>query len=193
MYVRGYDDSNHDLLSYSDLYPDCPSSMTAAQCNELNHAPPSFADKPTGSPNITVHWNTTRVAPPAPHASAKPDVIAADITRFGQRNFIGVVVLAVLVFLGLVLWLAFGKWPKRKMAQLRERLAHRRERGYSITHAQSMEQVQVPELVRDQPAHAHLRSSTEYAKEFLDGVRGSEKVQRQPRAHLSHPGRMEIH
>ena len=95
MYVRGYDDSKHDLLSYSDLYPDCPSSMTAAQCEELNHAPPSLADNSAASPNTTAHWNTTRVAAPAPHASAKPDVIAADITRFGQRNFIGVVVLAL--------------------------------------------------------------------------------------------------
>lgn len=174
MYVRGYDDSKHDLLSYSDLYPDCPSSMTAAQCEELNHAPPSFEDKSAGSPNITAHWNATRVAPPAPHTSAKPDVIAADITHFGQRNFIGVVVLAVLVFLGLILWLTFGKWPKRKMAQLRERLAQRQERGYSITHAQSMEQVPVRELARDQPAHAHSRSSAEYTKEFLSGNKGSE-------------------
>lgn len=174
MYVRGYDDSKHDLLSYSDLYPDCPSSMTAAQCEELNHAPPSLADNSAASPNTTAHWNTTRVAAPAPHASMKPDVIAVDITRFGQRNFIGVVVLAVLVFLGLILWLTFGKWPKRKMAQLRERLAQRQERGYSITHAQSMEQVPVRELARDQPAHAHSRSSAEYTKEFLSGNKGSE-------------------
>lgn len=185
MYVRGHDDSGHDLLSYSDLYPDCTLSMSEAQCEELNHVPPALADsgKAATSQNTgtTTHWNTTRVAPPAPAlTSAKPDVIAADIMRFGQRNLIGVVVLAVLVFLGLVLWMTFGKWPKRKMAQLWERLARRRERGYSITHAQSMEQVQVSELVRGQ----HSRASTEYAKRFLD--KDSEKIQRLPKVHVPH-------
>lgn len=196
MYVRGHDDSGHDLLSYSDLYPDCTPSLSKAQCDQLNHAPPALAnsDKAATSQNssTSTHWTTTRVAPPAPAlASVKPDVIATDITRFGQRNFIGVVVLAVLVFLGLVLWMTFGQWPKRKVAQLRERFARRRERGYSITHAQSMEQV--PELVRDQPP-AHSKASTEYAKEFLDRVkRSEEKVQRLPRAHPPQAARVDIH
>ncbi|KAI1797827.1 hypothetical protein LXA43DRAFT_1088894 [Ganoderma leucocontextum] len=187
MYVRGYDDSKHDLLSYSDIYPDCTSPI--AECEQRSHAPPALADKAAASQNDT-HQNATRVTAPAAHASIQPDVVAADITHFGQRNFIGVVVLIVLVVLGLILWITFGKWPKRKMAQLRERLARRRGRGYSMTDAQSTEQVQV-ELVRDQRSHS--RSSAEYAKESLDRDRGSvEKVQRQPKAHPSPPARLDI-
>ncbi|EIW64725.1 uncharacterized protein TRAVEDRAFT_42141 [Trametes versicolor FP-101664 SS1] len=48
---------------------------------------------------------------------------ATAVQRIGQRNLIGIIVAAVLVFLGLVLWLSFGRWPRAGMRRIRARLA----------------------------------------------------------------------
>ncbi|EJF66646.1 hypothetical protein DICSQDRAFT_123258 [Dichomitus squalens LYAD-421 SS1] len=146
MYIReyeGYAESGHDLLSNSNLYPSC--QPPAAHCSDVNH-------QPARAQSVTALSSPPHPTPTlAGGRPATQEAFSDDITRFGRRNFIGFVVLGVLVFVGLVLWMTFGMWPRRALSRLRERLARkrgRRERGGStdkeggngsVTRAQELE------------------------------------------------------
>ena len=124
MYIReyqGYGDSDHDLLSNSNIYPECQ---------------PPDAHCPPQPSRVAAPQHASAIVPSPPHPAptsgggAKPAAAEAftdNITRFGQRNFIGLIVLGVLVFVGLVLWMTFGMWPKKALTRVRERLARRKE------------------------------------------------------------------
>ncbi|KAI0335332.1 hypothetical protein GY45DRAFT_1333752 [Cubamyces sp. BRFM 1775] len=95
-------------------YPECDPTLSAGPAlNNINAegSPVPPADSFNSSASATT------LTPAVPQAA-----LAASIQRLGRRNFIGIIVLAVFVFVGLVLWLSFGKWPRAGLQRMRERL-----------------------------------------------------------------------
>ncbi|KAJ8495829.1 hypothetical protein ONZ51_g1478 [Trametes cubensis] len=90
----------------------CP--LSYPECDPALSAGPALTNINAESFNP----NATAVTPAAVPQAA----LAASIQRLGRRNFVGIIVLAVFVFVGLVLWLSFGKWPRAGLRRVRERL-----------------------------------------------------------------------
>ncbi len=63
---------------------------------------------------------STTTLTPTPQAA-----LATSIQHFGKQNFVGLLVLGLLAFAGLVLWCTFGAWPGRMMRRLRARVANK--------------------------------------------------------------------
>ncbi|KAL1952004.1 hypothetical protein VTO73DRAFT_1153 [Trametes versicolor] len=108
--------------SATDQLAGCPHSYPL--CDPSLSAGPALAgeDDPAPSSPTTAAITTGSIAP----VSSQPQVAlvgATAVQRIGQRNLIGIIVAAVLVFLGLVLWLSFGRWPRAGMRRIRARLA----------------------------------------------------------------------
>ncbi|KAI0669954.1 hypothetical protein C8Q78DRAFT_1079865 [Trametes maxima] len=93
------------IRSETDDTPDCPT--TYLLCAPALSAGPALPNLPAQDAAQT----------PVPQSA-----LAASIQHLGKRNFVGIVVIAVLVFVGLVLWLSFGRWPRDRMRRMRERL-----------------------------------------------------------------------
>ncbi|KAI0639346.1 hypothetical protein C8Q77DRAFT_1204849 [Trametes polyzona] len=100
---------------------DSPASRSSTSISSLTL--PSSSSESIFLPSLT------GTAGPESTSTADPQLQAADaaaaaaggtdpIQRLGRRNFIGIVVLSVLVFAGLVLWLSFGRWPRAGFARL---------------------------------------------------------------------------
>ncbi|KAI0778129.1 hypothetical protein BD413DRAFT_506956 [Trametes elegans] len=127
MYIRAEPDapSPADVLC-PPSYPHCAPSLSAGPAltnvnvnAEGGPAPAHAAPSATSVVPTLATANTS--APEALGAPAEPapqSALAAGIARLGKRNFVGIVVLAVLAAAALVLWLSFGKWPRRRMRRL---------------------------------------------------------------------------
>ncbi|TFK87783.1 hypothetical protein K466DRAFT_599206 [Polyporus arcularius HHB13444] len=81
--------------------------------------PIANADSSSGS-SAHSSAGSTGLLTPEPQAA-----LAASIQHFGKQNFVGLLVLGLLVFAGLVLWCTFGAWPRRMMRRLRARVANK--------------------------------------------------------------------
>ncbi|KAL7285269.1 hypothetical protein ACG7TL_000363 [Trametes sanguinea] len=132
MYIRS-DDSN--AASSGDLlcpphYPECNPSLSAgpalANINaEGSPATTTNAFAPTASstptPSLLPESAAGTAAGSGPAIATPQSALAARIQHIGQRNFIGIIVVAVFVFVGLALWLSYGKWPRAGMRRIRAR------------------------------------------------------------------------
>ncbi|OBZ78533.1 Aspartate--tRNA ligase, cytoplasmic [Grifola frondosa] len=65
----------------------------------------------------------------APAHLAPLGALASNVAHFGRRNFVGLVVIGVLVVIGLGAWVTFGEWPRRAFRRLAERGARWRRGG----------------------------------------------------------------
>ncbi|KAI0825188.1 hypothetical protein BC628DRAFT_299890 [Trametes gibbosa] len=100
----------------------CPSSYPF--CYPTLSAGPALvnADSSEGSPAPTTTYPT---APDTYMDGVQPEAqatLAGSIQHIGRRNFVGIVVIAVLVIVGLALWLSFGKWPRAGLRWFRARV-----------------------------------------------------------------------
>ncbi|KAI0361686.1 hypothetical protein OH77DRAFT_1433644 [Trametes cingulata] len=105
MYIR----SEADAFSGDQL---CPPSYPL--CEPTLSAGPAL-------PDLSAEGSPATTSPPVLE-SVPQTALAENIQHIGKRNFVGIIVIAVLVFVGLVLWLSFGQWPRKGMRRIRERL-----------------------------------------------------------------------
>ncbi|KAI0374225.1 hypothetical protein BV20DRAFT_491658 [Pilatotrama ljubarskyi] len=104
MYIRSEPDLSPGDQLCPPSYPPCEPALSAGPAlPDLNAENSSASTSPTLEP-------------------APQNALAENIQRIGKQNFVGIVVIAVLVFVGLVLWLSFGQWPRKGMRRFRERL-----------------------------------------------------------------------
>ncbi|OJT12970.1 hypothetical protein TRAPUB_10535 [Trametes pubescens] len=101
--------------STPDQLSGCPPSYPL--CDPSLSAGPALAASGEDDPAAI----TTGGLAPVPQPQAA--LASTTVQHIGQRNLVGIIVAAVLVFLGLVLWLSFGRWPRAGMRRIRARLA----------------------------------------------------------------------
>ncbi|KAI0651795.1 hypothetical protein C8Q79DRAFT_58384 [Trametes meyenii] len=124
MYIRSETDgARPGAANCPTDYPSCAPTLSAG---------PALPNLPTEDASTSA---TTSILPLPPMGTGGGDAsnapaptpipqsaLATSIQHIGKRNFVGIVVIAVLVFVGLVLWLSFGRWPRNRMRRVRERL-----------------------------------------------------------------------
>ncbi|KAH9849814.1 hypothetical protein C2E23DRAFT_888032 [Lenzites betulinus] len=114
-------------------YPSCAPSLSAG---------PALVDTDSSesSPALTTPYSPAATITSSAGAQPEAQVaLAGSIQHIGKRNFVGIVVIAALVFVGLVLWLSFGKWPRAGARWFRARIQARRGGSDDASHAKGGE------------------------------------------------------
>ncbi|KAI8995575.1 hypothetical protein BD414DRAFT_534726 [Trametes punicea] len=195
MYIRSESDASPSPASPGDLlcppsYPNCDPSLSAGPALTNIKAEGNPTDTTTDPSNPVVPTNGSTLQPVAEPGPAIPQAaLAANIQHIGRRNFVGIVVIAVFVFVGLVLWLSFGKWPRAGVRRLKARF----KRGDQLCKdpggcSRTGQPCAQDEKHEDQTTHSEAPcspQSVEVEIERLDKHAGKPQKEMIPRVHFA--------